>query len=343
MTILIATLMLALAVLSCIGTKLYINYAQQRAILDIPNERSSHSIPTPRGGGIVFVALFIVFVLICPFFFPRDIPLWFSLSAGGTAVAAAGWMDDRKSLPAWQRLAIHGGAVLWALYQLGGMPSLSIGFAVLPLVTLGAAGHVFAFIGGVWMINLYNFMDGIDGLAAGQAVITALAGAILLLGTPPSFALFALAASVLGFLIWNWSPAKVFMGDAGSGFLGFAFFCFALHSEKVGALPLLVWAVLLSPFAVDATLTLIMRARQKKHLSEAHRDHLYQQFIKAGWGHGSVAGAILLCSLLLATATLLLKPYPLPLFAVTYAALIMGWKRLYAKADAKLRTTEVTE
>ena len=90
MTILIAAFMLALAVLSCIGTKLYINYAQQRAILDIPNERSSHSIPTPRGGGIVFVALFIAFVLICPFFYPRDIPLWLSLSAGGIA--------DRKSV-----------------------------------------------------------------------------------------------------------------------------------------------------------------------------------------------------------------------------------------------------
>ena len=181
--------------------------------------------------------------------------------------------------------------MLFRSYQLGGMPSLSIGFAAMPL---GAVGDVLAFIGGVWMINLYNFMDGIDGLAAGQAIVVALAGAILLLGTPSSLALFALAASVLGFLIWNWSPAKVFMGDAGSGFLGFAFFCFALYTENTNTLPLLAWAVLVSIFTTDATLTLIMRARQRKHLSEAHRDHLYQQFIKAGYGHGVVAAAALL-------------------------------------------------
>ncbi|MBL3538081.1 glycosyltransferase family 4 protein [Aminivibrio sp.] len=340
MTLLSLVFFSGLALLSCIGTKLYINYARQKAILDIPNERSSHTLPTPRGGGVVFVALFLAVILLCPFFFPREASLWLALSGGGLAVAAIGWIDDRNPLPAWQRLGVHSMAVLWALYHLGGMPSLSMGFASLPL---GYIGHVLAFIGGVWMINLYNFMDGIDGLAAGEAALVALAGAFLTTGTPVSVALFALAASVLGFLIWNWSPAKVFMGDAGSGFLGFAFFCFALSTENTNTLPLLTWAVLVSVFAVDATLTLVMRARRRKRLSEAHRDHLYQQFIKAGYPHAAVTGAIFLVTLLLSAAVWRFRPFPLLLFAGVYVALIMTWKLLYGKISAKLRSMEVTK
>lgn len=329
-----------LAFLSCTGSKLYINYARKKAILDIPNERSSHTLPTPRGGGVVFVALFLAVVLLCPFFFPREASLWLALSGGGLAVAAIGWIDDRNTLPAWQRLGVHSIAVLWALYHLGGMPSLSMGFASLPL---GYIGHVLAFLGGVWMINLYNFMDGIDGLAAGEAVLAASTGALLTTGTPASLPLFALAASVLGFLIWNWSPAKVFMGDAGSGFLGFTFFCFALYTENTNTLPLLTWAVLVSVFAVDATLTLVMRARQRKHLSEAHRDHLYQQFIKAGYPHAAVTGTVLLVTFALSATVWFLRPFPLLLFAGVYVALIMGWKLLYGKISEKLRSMEVTQ
>jgi Fuc2NAc and GlcNAc transferase len=333
-------LFLAITVLSFAGTKLYITYARQKAILDIPNERSSHTIPTPRGGGVVFVAVFLIFICLCPFFYPRAVPLWISLFGGGLIIASVGWIDDRKSIPAPLRLAVHSIAVIWALYQLGGMPSLSLGFASLPL---GYIGHVPAFIGGVWMINLYNFMDGIDGLAAGEAVLVSIMAAFLTTGTPVSVALFALVASVLGFLVWNWSPAKVFMGDAGSGFLGFAFFCFALYTENTNTLPLLTWAVLVSVFAVDATLTLVMRARQRKHLSEAHRDHLYQQFIKAGYPHATVTGTVLLVTLLLSATVWFLRPFPLLLFAGVYVALIMTWKLLYGKISEKLRSMEVTQ
>lgn len=340
MTLLPVVFFSGLALFSCIGTKLYINYARQKAILDIPNERSSHTLPTPRGGGVVFVALFLAVILLCPFFFPREASLWLALSGGGLAVAAVGWIDDRKSIPAPFRLAAHSIAVIWSLYQLGGMPSLSLGFASLPL---GMFGYLLAFMGGVWMINLYNFMDGIDGLAAGEAVLAASTGALLTTGTPASLPLFALAASVLGFLLWNWSPAKVFMGDAGSGFLGFAFFCFALSTENTNTLPLLIWAVLVSVFVVDATLTLVMRARQRKHLSEAHRDHLYQQFIKAGYPHAAVTGTVLLITLLLSATVWFLRPFPLLLFAGVYVALIMGWKLLYGKISEKLQSMEVTQ
>lgn len=328
MTLLSLVFLSGLALFSCIGTKLYINYARQKAILDIPNERSSHTLPTPRGGGVVFVGLFLAVILLCPFFFPREASLWLALSGGGLAVAAVGWIDDRNTLPAWQRLGIHSLAVLWALYHLGGMPSLSLGFASLPL---GMFGYLLAFLGGVWMINLYNFMDGIDGLAAGEAVLVASAGAFLTKGSPVSFALFALAASVLGFLIWNWSPAKVFMGDAGSGFLGFAFFCFALYTENTNTLPLLTWAVLVSVFAVDATLTLVMRARQRKHLSEAHRDHLYQQFIKVGFRHASVTLGALLLGFCASLPAFFFSRYISLLFAVIYVLLGVLWVQLYRR------------
>ena len=336
MSLLSLVLFSGLALLSCAGTKLYINYARQKAILDIPNERSSHTLPTPRGGGVVFVALFLAFILLCPFFFPREASLWLALSGGGLAVTAVGWIDDRKNIPAPLRLAVHSIAVIWVLYQLGGMPSLSLGFTSLPL---GMLGSILAFLGGVWMINLYNFMDGIDGLAAGEAVLVASAGALLTTGTPVSFALFALAASVLGFLIWNWSPAKVFMGDAGSGFLGFTFFCFALSTENTNTLPLLTWAVLVSVFAVDTTLTLVTRARHRKRLSEAHRDHLYQQFIKAGSKHSTVSGVILLATAFLSLLSFFFQTHVLALFIAVYAAFAVAWKRLYSKFSVANSTT----
>lgn len=327
-----------LAFASFTGTKLYINYARKKAIFDIPNERSSHALPTPRGGGVVFTGLFLAVILACPFFYPMETPLWLALSGGGLAVAAVGWLDDAKSIPAWQRLGVHAAAVLWALWSLGGMPLLTLGFAKLPL---GTFGHVLAFIGGVWMINLYNFMDGIDGLAAGEALLVSLAGAIFTRGSPVSFALLALAAPVFGFLVWNWSPAKVFMGDAGSGFLGFAFFCFALYTENTNTLPLLAWAVLVSVFAIDATLTLIMRARQRKRLSEAHRDHLYQQFIKAGWGHDVVAAAALLPTLVATMIAGLLRQQPGLAFAATYIFIAICWRLLYENITRTSKSTGV--
>ena len=318
------------AFLSWLGTKYYISYARRQSILDIPNERSSHITPTPRGGGIVFTALFLAIAALMPFFFPEDMPLWTSLLGGGVLIAAAGWIDDRRGLSASLRLAIHALAVLWVLFQLGGMPNLSLGFRTLHL---GLFGHALALLGGVWMINLYNFMDGIDGLAAGEAVIVAGAAGILTWGTTVSLILFALAAAVLGFLIWNRPPAKVFMGDVGSGFLGFVFFVFALFTEKTGTLPLLLWAVLLSVFVVDATLTLIKRARERKPLSAAHRDHLYQRAVLAGRSHKFVTSACLSITLFLCIIVFFFRSQVLLLFALSYLTLSAAWRHLYSKIN----------
>lgn len=331
-----------LTFLSWIGTRQYIAYAHNRNIVDIPNERSSHVTPTPIGGGVVIVALFLALVLLCLISFPKEKSLWLSILGGGIIIATLGWLDDRKGLSASVRLAAQTTAVIWTLYQIGGMPTLALGPATLKL---GYFGHLLALFGGVWAINLYNFMDGIDGLAAGEAFIVTLAAGFLIKGSPAvSLALFGLGACILGFLIWNWSPAKIFMGDAGSGFLGFTLFTIALYSELQGTLSILIWGVLLSVFIIDTTLTLIKRVRERKPIAEAHRDHLYQQPIISGCPHENVTGTILLITLSISFATLMFSRYPLLIFIITYSLMILVWFLLYSRLRAVcLYTTPSTK
>ena len=314
-----------LALLSWAGTRGYIALARREGILDVPNERSSHSIPTPRGGGIVFVVLFLLFTASCLVLFPGEAPLWRAILVGGSAVAFVGWMDDRKrGVPVRTRLAVHGAASVWVLAQLGGMPTIAVWDEV---VYLGFFGHVLAFIGGMWVTNLYNFMDGIDGLAAGEAVCVAGTASILIVryGTPASFALMALAACVIGFLAWNLPRARVFMGDVGSYFLGFVFFAFALYTKNEKILSLFLWASLLSVFVVDATFTLLARAIQGKPLTEGHREHIYQQAVLAGFSHGAVTSAALGVTLLACLAVYLDGVKIFRTFVLVYAVLICAW------------------
>ena len=303
-------------------------YALARSLMDIPNARSSHSVPTPRGGGAAIVVSFLVALALIATTGGIEWSASVALLGAGGFVALVGFLDDHGHIAARWRLLAHFGAAFWALGWLGGAPALQL-FGV--QLDLGWLGVALAAVYLVWLLNLYNFMDGIDGLAAGEAVLVASTGAFLTKGSPVSFALFALAASVLGFLIWNWSPAKIFMGDAGSGFLGFAFFSFALYTENTNTLPLLTWAVLVSVFAVDATLTLVMRARQRKRLSEAHRDHLYQQFIKSGYRHASVTIGALLLGFCASLPAFFFSRYISLLFAVIYVLLGVLWVQLYRR------------
>lgn len=316
--------MILLSLGSWFGTKLFVLYARRHAILDLPNERSSHLIPTPRGGGAVFAGLFGAVVLLCTVLFPEDMPLWLALLGGGAVVAGVGWIDDRTPLKARYRLVAHVLAAGWALFAFGGMPSVAFGDAAL---SLGRWGTLFALCGGVWAINLYNFMDGIDGLAAGEAFVVAVAGALLLVRehVAVSFALFALAACVSGFLWWNWSPAKVFMGDAGSGFLGFVFFAFAVYTENAGSMSVFLWAVAGAVFIVDATLTLASRIRRGERVAQAHREHLFQRAVICGYSHAVVAGCYLCVTCALCVATMFSSYSPPVLFAATYAVLAAAW------------------
>jgi len=309
--------------LSCLFTYLVRQYAIKQRILDIPNERSSHSIVTPRGGGLAIVATFVLAVVFIAILGLISINAAIALVGGGLLIAAVGWADDKKSVsPPW-RLAVHFLAAIWALYWLGGFTRIDMGFT---MIHLGWAGSVIAAVGIVWLINLYNFMDGIDGIAGTEAISVALGAGVLLFwggSTGLAWVCLTLAMAVGGFLVWNWPPAKIFMGDVGSGFLGFTFAVLALWSENAGAVPFIIWLLLLGVFIIDATITLIKRMSKGEKLYEAHRSHVYQLAVQAGYSHKQVTLTVLLINIVLGLiAAMALYYYNYQGF-IALAALIM--------------------
>jgi Fuc2NAc and GlcNAc transferase len=269
---------------SALVTALLRRYLLRRKVLDIPNERSSHFAPTPRGGGLSIVLVFLLAVLWSVQKGSLAAGLGWALIGGGLSVALAGFLDDRFHVPARVRLLFHFAAAGWALWQLNGMGPLYLGSIVWNWSWLG---QFLALIGLVWMINLYNFMDGIDGIAGVEALCVSGSAALLLAwgGLPGlSSAAMALAAASAGFLVWNWPPARIFMGDAGSGFLGFVLAVLAISSAKERPGLLWPWLILLSVFTVDSILTLLRRVITGERWYEAHRSHAYQH---ASRRHGS--------------------------------------------------------
>ncbi|WP_317623025.1 MraY family glycosyltransferase [Thiohalorhabdus denitrificans] len=266
--------------------------------MDIPNARSSHDVPTPRGGGLAVVAVTLVGLpastLLVPFSFSSLAALWI----GGAAVAAIGWLDDRQDLPARWRLLVHLLAGAWVVAWAGGAPALPLPGLEWDWGVLGSVVLVL-FIG--WVLNLYNFMDGIDGIAGVEALTVAGTAAVLLgwLGAPGWASVSGLiAAASLGFLLWNWPPAKIFMGDAGSGFLGFALAALAVLTWAEAGLTFWAWLILLGAFIVDASLTLARRMLRGERFYEAHRSHAYQHAARQFGSHQPVTVAVGVINLL---------------------------------------------
>ena len=251
-------------------------YALHTNLLDMPNRRSSHTVPTPRGGGvgIVLSCLAIIFTVGLLGLIEQRLMIA-ALGAGGM-VAALGFLDDRSSLPARWRFLGHLAAAVWVLGWMGPVPPVPL-FGV--VVDLSYAGPLLCTLYMVWMINLFNFMDGIDGIASVEAITTSLGGALLwwLAGSGTGWAAAVLfAGCVAGFLVWNFPPAKIFMGDAGSGFLGLMVALLSLWCAQ--ATPVLFWSwfILIGCFMVDATTTLVRRVRRGERFFDAHRAHAYQ-------------------------------------------------------------------
>jgi Fuc2NAc and GlcNAc transferase len=251
-------------------------YAISRSLMDVPNARSSHVVATPRGGGVAIVVAFIVSLM---FLYAAGLitPSAFVASAGaGLSVALIGFMDDHGHIAARWRLLGHFAAAVWLLGWMGGLPPVEL-FGV--HVDMGWAGHVLAAFYLVWLLNLYNFMDGIDGIASVEAISACLGACLLywLAGLESlMWGTLFLAASVAGFLYWNFPPAKIFMGDAGSGFLGIVLGGLSLQAAWVSAPMLWAWLILLGVFIVDATFTLFRRLLRGDKVYEAHRSHAYQ-------------------------------------------------------------------
>jgi Fuc2NAc and GlcNAc transferase len=287
------------ALLTWLLTGVVDRYARAHALLDVPNTRSLHQVPTPRGGGLAITIVALGGALMLGLFdqLASDVV---AAVVGGGLVAWVGWRDDRAHVAPAIRAAVHGLAAGWAVYRLGGMPHLTVGAS---RFALGGAGAVLAILAIVWCINLYNFMDGIDGLSGVEGVSVALpAGAMLLSRGEHGLGLFALivGGASAGFLVWNWSPARIFMGDVGSGFLGFVFGVLTLAAERSGALPGLIVLLLLSVFLVDATLTLARRVAAGERWYSAHRRHAYQRAVQAGHSHRQVAMAVVGMNVVLA-------------------------------------------
>ena len=235
-------------------------------LLAEPNRRSSHTTPTPTAGGLGFVLPVVAFLILLI----NDYSPALVLATAGVAIALVGFLDDVKDLRRDVRLVVHLAIATGCVALLTDEPVLFTAILVLGLA---------------WWINLYNFMDGIDGIAASQSVIYA--GGVLVIGDPAHSAatVWVLLGASLGFLCLNWAPAKIFMGDTGSGFLGVITGSLALMLWQSGELPAVASLILLVGFWFDASYTLGVRIVTRQPFADAHRSHLYQIFSRR-WGHG---------------------------------------------------------
>jgi Fuc2NAc and GlcNAc transferase len=280
-------------------------------LIDRPNPRSSHSAPTPRGGGLSMAAVTTCGVAVLYAAGMLSLPLTAALVLGGLSVAAVGFWDDVRSAPVAVRMAVHLGAAVLAVCCLGTASVVRVGDSV---VDLGAMGPVLGVLAIGWVLNLFNFMDGIDGIAASEAayVLFGAAGLGLFAArcSPTEVAPELVAgAACLGFLRWNWPPAAIFMGDVGSGFLGYVIAVLAIHSSQTTAVNFFAWLILGGVFFVDATLTLCRRLLRGEPVYQAHRTHAYQWLARRWGSHSRVTIAVVIVNIvwLLPCAALAVK------------------------------------
>ncbi len=274
------------------GLKRY--YSVTHGLLDVPNKRSSHTIPTPSGGGIGIVFTFLGIMLWL--FLNNEITSVFFIVifVGGILISGIGMLDDYKPLPALWRLAIHILAFGLAFYLLGTISNISLGKVNVQVTWIG---NIFFFIGFVWFLNLFNFMDGIDGMAGIEAVSTLGCGTVILYllngSSSEYFPLIILGAAICGFLIWNWPPAKIFMGDVGSGFLGYIIGVFVLQTTANEIITLWSWLILFGVFLIDASVTLFVRFFHFEKVYQAHCSHAYQRAARKYKSHKKVTITVL--------------------------------------------------
>lgn len=256
------------------------------SLLDHPNARSLHDQPVPRSGGLaIWAGIVVGGLLMLAWQGGRAELAW--LGAGTLLVGIISLIDDRSHVPAGVRLLVHLAA--GGLLITGGLGLRSLVFPWITIELSTGISIILTLIIITWMINLYNFMDGIDGLAGGMAVSGfGTLGLLGWMGGDGQFAMLSwvIAAAAGGFLVWNFPPARIFMGDSGSSVLGLLAAALSLWGDRLGLFPL--WAALLvfSPFIVDATVTLAWRVIRGERFWEAHRNHFYQRLAQAdGWGH----------------------------------------------------------
>jgi UDP-N-acetylmuramyl pentapeptide phosphotransferase/UDP-N-acetylglucosamine-1-phosphate transferase len=275
-------------ILSAFFVSLIRHYAHKKQILDHPNERSSHALPTPRGGGLAIVLLVIGTAI--ALVNEAEISHAMVYIVCGIVIAFLGWRDDVSSLSPKVRFIVQSLVAAVSIYVLGYFKSVTI-----PLfgeLQLGVVGLVITFLWILGLINAYNFMDGIDGIAGGVALAGACAWMFIASNMGNNFVFwisFAIAASSLGFLFHNWQPAKIFMGDVASTFLGYTFAVLPLLSADEGGDALMLGTLIMWTFIMDAGVTFIRRVIKRENVFAAHRTHLYQRLVAGGYKHATIS------------------------------------------------------
>ncbi len=275
-TVSIPLLLIFTFVLSFFLTIVFRRYALASKLLDIPNHRSSHSEPTPRGGGVAIVVAFISAGIVYGLLWEGLSVSLMSLLGAGVGIALLGFLDDHNHIGFLWRLSMHFLFACCVVVGIGGLPRVVI-LGYEPNYWLGWVAAVFYL---VWLCNLYNFMDGIDAIAAIEAITVCLGAALCAIAAGagvqnwvlPGF----LAAAAMGFLLFNFPPAKIFMGDAGSGFIGLVLGGLSLQAAWDQPQLFWSWLILLGVFFVDATVTLVRRVLRGEKFYQAHRSHAYQ-------------------------------------------------------------------
>lgn len=270
-------LLILIVILSFAGTFIIIKVALRRNIMDIPNIRSSHSVPKPRGGGLAIVFSWYIGLVGLKYLNLIEPNLFYALISG-SLLAIVGFLDDLYSIKPWIRILFQLVTVVLGIWFLKGFTLLYLNdFAInFPIIL-----SLISIIAAVWFINLYNFLDGIDGYASVEAISIALG--MFIITRNPVFLILILA--VFGFLIWNWPEAKIFMGDIGSTQLGYILVILGIFFNNNQEFNILGLLILSSLFWVDASLTLYRRWRNKEKLTQAHNKHAYQRITQSGFSH----------------------------------------------------------
>lgn len=320
---LLASSLIACLIAAAVGTQWARHYALSRQLLDQPGERRSHAQATPRGGGIAIVVVMLAAMLAMPWWFASWRAAVPTMSAGLLLVAGIGWVDDHRPLSPWLRLAVHALASV-----LLGLAMSSLGASPLQALLVTALALV--------LINVWNFMDGINGLAASQAALAALGYALVIGSGPVAWLAGMLACAVLGFLPFNFPNARIFLGDVGSGALGY------LLAALVGGTLLVappavsasgLWLLPLSVFLVDASLTLMRRILRGEQWWSPHVQHAYQRWAKGVGRHSIVTLAYAISTVIAITLMLCFRSSTHQLAW----SMILGWTMLGSAAWAYLQ------
>lgn len=292
------------------GLAQFRSLAPRLGFVDVPNERSSHQISKPRAGGVVFICAWIAWLMFAKLSHLISSHTFWTITPSASLLATVGLLDDRFNLSAKIRFSAQLFAVLLFLWQLGPIVSWHLGVSHLNLGWFGLSLIALLML---WSINLFNFMDGTDGIASMQALFVLGYGAILLHvhhASELNLICLALCAAISAFLCWNWPPAKLFMGDVGSTTLGFIIIAVAVLAQQQRDMSLIPWIILYSAFLCDASFTLLKRLWRGEKWYQAHRSHAYQRLIQIGFSHRDVLYCYALFNCLSLTLASLATHYP---------------------------------